>query len=278
LRRKSLIHRIPGRLAVVAVVAETVFSAISGSTIATTAMLGSLMLPIMLARGYHPRWPPGHHGDWRGRHADPPSALTVLLGSLSGISISKLLVGGVVPGLFCRSPLCCGYCDSRQHRPATCAYRKDDAVQYKGWARWNILWLRPADTVSFFGVVVGALATSWATPTGMCGARCFRHHAAGARYYQIVDGGCNRQALQGHGGYLRHDFVHHSGATTFAQILPSFRAQWRKQWGSSPGRLVSRDDLVGGSVVERRYFMDQSQHDDDPLPSYLHADPFRRWG
>ena len=29
----------------------------------------------------------------------PPSALTVLLGSLSGISISKLLIGGVVPGL-----------------------------------------------------------------------------------------------------------------------------------------------------------------------------------
>ncbi len=44
----------PGRLAVVAVVAGTVFSAISGSTIATTAMLGSLMLPVMLARGYHP--------------------------------------------------------------------------------------------------------------------------------------------------------------------------------------------------------------------------------
>src|ERR1700722_14784979 len=52
---ERLIRRVPGRLAVVAVVAGTVFSAISGSTIATTAMLGSLMLPIMLSRGYHPR-------------------------------------------------------------------------------------------------------------------------------------------------------------------------------------------------------------------------------
>ena len=51
---ERLIRRVPGRLAVVAVVAGTVFSAISGSTIATTAMLGSLMLPVMLARGYHP--------------------------------------------------------------------------------------------------------------------------------------------------------------------------------------------------------------------------------
>ena len=45
---ERLIRQVPGRLAVVAVVAGTVFSAISGSTIATTAMLGSLMLPVML--------------------------------------------------------------------------------------------------------------------------------------------------------------------------------------------------------------------------------------
>src|SRR5262249_6083441 len=50
---ERLIKQVPGRLAVVAVVAGTVFSAISGSTIATTAMLGSLMRPVVLARGYN---------------------------------------------------------------------------------------------------------------------------------------------------------------------------------------------------------------------------------
>src|SRR5262244_4314426 len=49
-----LIRRVPGRLAVIAIVAGTVFSAISGSTIATTALLGSLMLPVMLSHGYNP--------------------------------------------------------------------------------------------------------------------------------------------------------------------------------------------------------------------------------
>jgi TRAP-type mannitol/chloroaromatic compound transport system permease large subunit len=44
----SLIHRVPGRLAIITIVAGTIFSAISGSTIATTAMLGSLMLPIAM--------------------------------------------------------------------------------------------------------------------------------------------------------------------------------------------------------------------------------------
>src|SRR5215208_2701364 len=97
---ERLIRQVPGRLAVVAVVAGTVFSAISGSTIATTAMLGSLMLPVMLARGYHPTMAAGPiMAIGAVDMLIPPSALTVLLGSLSGISISKLLIGGVVPGL-----------------------------------------------------------------------------------------------------------------------------------------------------------------------------------
>ena len=97
---ERLIRQVPGRLAVVAVVAGTVFSAISGSTIATTAMLGSLMLPVMLARGYHPTMATGPlMAIGAVDMLIPPSALTVLLGSLSGISISRLLVGGIVPGL-----------------------------------------------------------------------------------------------------------------------------------------------------------------------------------
>ncbi len=97
---ERLIAQVPGRLAVVAVVAGTVFSAISGSTIATTAMLGSLMVPVMLSRGYHPTLATGPvMAIGAVDMLIPPSALTVLLGSLSGISISKLLIGGVVPGL-----------------------------------------------------------------------------------------------------------------------------------------------------------------------------------
>src|SRR6266478_1107294 len=97
---ERLVRQVPGRLAVVAVVAGTIFSAISGSTIATTAMLGSLMLPVMLSRGYNPVLATGPiMAIGAVDMLIPPSALTVLLGSLSGISISKLLIGGVVPGL-----------------------------------------------------------------------------------------------------------------------------------------------------------------------------------
>ena len=95
-----LIRRVPARLSVIAIVAGTVFSAISGSTIATTALLGSLMLPTMLARGYEPRMAMGPIMGIGGVDMlIPPSALTVLLGSLAGISIAGLLIGGIVPGL-----------------------------------------------------------------------------------------------------------------------------------------------------------------------------------
>ena len=67
-----LIRRVPGRLSVIAIVAGTVFSAISGSTIATTALLGSLMLPTMLdARLRQAARDGADHRHRRRRHADP---------------------------------------------------------------------------------------------------------------------------------------------------------------------------------------------------------------
>ena len=96
----AVIRRVPGRLAVVTLVAGTIFSAISGSTIATTAMLGSLLLPQMLSRGYDPKTAMGPTLAIGGVDIlIPPSGLAVLLGSLAGISITGLLVGGIVPGL-----------------------------------------------------------------------------------------------------------------------------------------------------------------------------------
>ena len=85
----AVIRRVPGRLAVVALVAGTMFSAISGSTIATTAMLGSLLLPQMLERNYEPKTAMGPILAIGGVDIlIPPSGLAVLLGSLAGISIS----------------------------------------------------------------------------------------------------------------------------------------------------------------------------------------------
>src|SRR5512138_1987661 len=133
---ERLIRQVPGRLAVVAVVAGTVFSAVSGSTIATTAMLGSLMLPLMLARGYHPTMATGPiMAIGAVDMLIPPSALTVLLGSLSGISISGLLIGGVVPGVILSAAFVLYIMARVKMNPALAPTA--DFTAHRGWDKWQ---------------------------------------------------------------------------------------------------------------------------------------------
>src|SRR6187549_2318329 len=161
---ERLIRQVPGRLAVVAVVAGTVFSAISGSTIATTAMLGSLMLPVMLSRGYHPTMATGPLlAIGAVDMLIPPSALTVLLGSLSGISISKLLIGGVVPGLILSLAFVIYIIARVKMNPALAPTTK--FVEYNGWERLRPFAQYVIPLVSIFTIVVMSMSAGWATPT-----------------------------------------------------------------------------------------------------------------
>src|SRR5687768_1980864 len=148
-----LIWRVPGRLSVVAVVAGTVFSAISGSTIATTALLGSLLLPQMLKRGYHPNMAMGPIMAIGGVDMlIPPSALTVLLGSLAGISISELLIAGIVPGALL-SVMFIGWIVMRTTLEPSLAppFEHEDIAL---WDRWRPLIVYVLPLVLIFVVVV----------------------------------------------------------------------------------------------------------------------------
>ena len=94
-----MISRVPGRLSVVSIVGGTIFSSLSGSTIANTATLGSVLLPDMIKRGYHPSIAMGPIMAVGGiAMLIPPSALAVLLASLAEQSVAKLLIAGIVPG------------------------------------------------------------------------------------------------------------------------------------------------------------------------------------
>lgn len=95
-----LIARVPGRLSIVSIIGGTIFAALSGSTIANTAMLGSVLLPEMDKRGYHPGMSMGPIMAVGGiAMLIPPSALAVLLASLARIPVAELLVGGIIPGI-----------------------------------------------------------------------------------------------------------------------------------------------------------------------------------
>jgi len=95
-----MIARVPGRLSVVSIVGGTIFSSLSGSTIANTAILGSVLLPDMVKRGYQPSISMGPIMAVGGiAMLIPPSALAVLLASLAEQSVALLLIAGIVPGI-----------------------------------------------------------------------------------------------------------------------------------------------------------------------------------
>ena len=244
---EHLISRIPGRLAVVAVVSGTVFSAISGSTIATTAMLGSLMLPVMLARGYHPTLASGPiMAIGAVDMLIPPSALTVLLGSLSGISISKLLIGGVLPGIILSIAFVIWIVVRVMISPELAPHDNAD-VALKGWPRYRLFVLYVLPTLCIFGVVVGALAQGWATPTECAALGAFATLVQ-ATLFRVLKWSSIIKALQGTASISGMILFIILGATTFAQILSfSGASTGLVQWIIGQG--LSRDMVIMGMML-----------------------------
>jgi len=237
-----VIRRVPARLSVIAIVAGTVFSAISGSTIATTALLGSLLLPTMLARGYHPRMAMGPIMGIGGVDMlIPPSALTVLLGSLAGISIAGLLIGGIVPGLIL-SVLYVGYILARAGLNPALAPDEQVAEGPRGLARWAPLLAHVLPLVLIFALVIGAMTGGFATPTEAAAIGAAGTIAATAVYRSLTLANLMK-ALTGTvavSGIILFIIV---GATTFTQVL-SFSGVVNGLLGLVTGLGLSVDALV----------------------------------
>lgn len=96
----KFVKKVPGRLSVITLLGGGVFAALSGSVVANTAMFGSLMLPEMTKRGYSKELTTGSiMASGALAMVIPPSSLAVLLGSIGGISVGKILLGAIFPGI-----------------------------------------------------------------------------------------------------------------------------------------------------------------------------------
>jgi TRAP-type C4-dicarboxylate transport system permease large subunit len=95
-----LIGAIRGRMYVVAIALSSCLGAISGSAIASVAMLGRFVYPTMIQRGCDRQLSIGMI--LAGATLDPmipPSVLAVILATIAGISIADFLIAGIGPGL-----------------------------------------------------------------------------------------------------------------------------------------------------------------------------------
>lgn len=97
---QMLLHRLPGGLAISSVTACAIFSAASGSSVATAGAMSKIAVPEMLNRGYNPSLATstvaaaGTLGS-----LIPPSVLLILYGVYANTSIGQLFMAGVLPGL-----------------------------------------------------------------------------------------------------------------------------------------------------------------------------------
>lgn len=212
-----LISRLPGRLSIVAICGGTFFAALSGSSMANTAMLGSTLMPEMRKRGYHTSMAVGPIMGTGGiAILIPPSGLAVLLGGLGQISIADLLIGGILPGLLI-AVLFFAYVIAR------CSLNPDLAPAYPvadlgAWQRWRPFLVNVLPLLIIFVAVVGSMLAGIATPSESAALGAFASIVA-ALFYRRLDWSVFKKALMETAKISAMIFLIADASLTFSQIL-----------------------------------------------------------
>jgi tripartite ATP-independent transporter DctM subunit len=90
-----------GGLAIALILTEGVFSAISGSILASIVTIGGIFIPLMVARGYNRAFVAALVASVAGIDAlIPPSNAAIIYCAITGASVSKAFAAGTVPGVF----------------------------------------------------------------------------------------------------------------------------------------------------------------------------------
>lgn len=208
--------RLPGRLCILSVGGGTLFSTLSGSSMGTSAMLGSLLLPEMEKRGYHKTIAIGSCMSGALAMIIPPSALAVIMGSLMEVSIGKLLISGVVPGLL-MAAMYITYIVVR------CTLQPSLAPDYSPeQAPWSekisafVKHVLPFGTIIF--VVTGLIFAGLATPTESAGMGVVATAVVVAAYRRLsID--IIRKSVESTLRITVMMFMILTGSTAFSQIL-----------------------------------------------------------
>ncbi|CAN5909517.1 TRAP transporter large permease [soil metagenome] len=166
----KLVCTIPGGLLQTNIAGCALFAAISGSSVATAAAIGTVALPQLSRRGYSRPLAAGTlaAGGTLGILI-PPSIAMIVYGTFTETSVSKLFMAGVVPGLL-MTALFMGYVMIHA------LLRPEIAPREKGPQNLAEFGTALADLVPFVVVIggtMGSLYFGWATPTEAAAVGCF---------------------------------------------------------------------------------------------------------
>ncbi|MBW1804133.1 MAG: TRAP transporter large permease subunit [Deltaproteobacteria bacterium] len=156
--------RLPGRLALLSVAFSTLFATMSGSMMASASLMGTLLLPEMEKRGYSKAMTIGPILGAGGlAMIIPPSGLAILLAAISGISVGRLLIAGLIPGLIMAS-LYAGYIIIRCWLQPSVAPAYDvERIPIIEKLVATVQYVLPLTSIIF--LVLGLIFLGWTTPT-----------------------------------------------------------------------------------------------------------------
>ena len=155
----SIVGFIRGGLAMVNIGSSMVFAEISGSAVADVAAQGSILIPQMVKKGY----PVGFAAAITSSSASiaiiiPPSLAFILYGAIAGVSVVKLFIAGIVPGLILGASLAIfSYCFAIRY--GWSAEQKFLAIQV--WKTFK----RAAWSLSLPLIILGGILGGIFTPT-----------------------------------------------------------------------------------------------------------------
>lgn len=153
---------LPGGLLHVNVVGCTLFAAVSGSSAATTATVGRITLPELLGRGYDRSLVIGSlAGAGTLGLLIPPSLIMIVYGVMAEVSILKLFIAGVIPGLLLAA--CFALYVALTSLVKDVQFKKDKTVYSWRDRMWGLVHLGP---VTFLiAVIIVSMYGGIATPT-----------------------------------------------------------------------------------------------------------------
>ena len=160
-------RKIKGGLGVATVVANAIFAAVTGISIASAAVFTKVAVPEMMRLGYKPRFSVGVvTGSSVLGMLIPPSLLLILFGVLTETSIGDLFTAGILPGILLSTAFIL-YILVRAYRfPDSVKEREhpDEAEDIPELGFWGATW-KLLPIVLLIILVLGGIYAGWFTPT-----------------------------------------------------------------------------------------------------------------
>ena len=163
-----LVRKVRGGLAMATVMGNAVFAAITGSSMASAAAFSKISYPPMLKMGYDKRFALGTvAGSSILGMLIPPSILFIIYGILTQVSIGKLFIAGVIPGLLMAVIFCIGILLIGYWKPEWVgAHLKhhDQEADAQSFAQKMVILFKPWPVILLIMVVIGGIYSGYFTP------------------------------------------------------------------------------------------------------------------